>query len=145
MINCQCSSFYHLTLTNRRYEVHKGLIFSGRYLLRNDDRDREYTEICSKFMDESMKNFLVRIGVSALCAIVVTLGPSYVFFIQHVRTTGLDVRVPFTDEKSYEEFVVSLIFQGMIRSGCVSGNRGRNGNFCWSCGHHTATGSLRVL
>lgn len=80
-------------------------------MLRDDYEDIEYAEICSKSMDFSVNNFKKRMAIIGLCVVAMTVGPGYAYFIQDVNSTALDVRVPFTDEKSNKEFIASISVQ----------------------------------
>lgn len=96
--------FYFLVISGKRHILHRGGIFGGRYLLRNDSEDIEYNEICSKHMDLCVKNFAIRLIITSVGVTAMNVGLWYAFFFKHIIATSLDVRVPFTEEKSYEEF-----------------------------------------
>lgn len=98
-------------LSEHRFAVHRGSIFTAQHILHDKHDDIKYTEMCSKFMDFSVKNSIIRMIITSICVVAMTSGPSYALFIQHVKATGLDVRVPFTDERSSEEFIISISVQ----------------------------------
>lgn len=61
--------------------LHRGIVFIGQYILREDCEDVEYTEICSKFVDDSVKSVLFRMLVMSLSVVAMNTGPFYAFFI----------------------------------------------------------------
>lgn len=114
MIDLQTMPFYFAGISKQRHILHRGGIFMGRYIFRDDTEDIQYNKICSKFMNASVKRFLIRIVITTICLIAMTYGPTYAFFIQNIPATGFDLRLPFTDEKSNEEFFGILMFQFIL-------------------------------
>lgn len=100
--------FYFVAISEKRHDIHRGALYSGQHILPNDFKHIEYTEICSKFMDESMKNFAIRLIITTLGVFAMNYGSWHAFFIEHIVATSLDCRVPFTGERSYGEFYVNI-------------------------------------
>lgn len=100
--------FYFKALSKQRHDLHRGCLFSGQHILPNDFEDIEYTKLCSKFMDESLKNFIIRLIITTFGVFAMNIGLWYAFFVKHIVATSLDVRVPFTEERSYGEFYVNI-------------------------------------
>lgn len=100
---------YFSALTKRRYEIHKGFEYAGRYIFQDDSEDMEYTKICSKFMDVAMKNFSIRMIIITLSVVAMNIGATYAFLFKGIKTTVVDVRIPFTEERSYEEFFGNIV------------------------------------
>lgn len=114
--------------------VHKGVEYSGRYIYPDKHHDKKYIKICSKHIDTSIRNFIVRIVVMVVCFSLAELGPFYKFCFEGVKTSVTEVRIPFTGENSNAEFYGNLLaqliigahgFPGyvMIEIGIIYGNR----------------------
>lgn len=58
-----------------------------------------------------MKNFLIRISIIALTSVNIYTGPAYEYFSKDVRATPFEFRIPFTEEKSYEEYRATFLMQ----------------------------------
>lgn len=107
--------YYYEAITKRRNEIHRGLVYGGRHIFKNDFKDIEYSEICSKQMDESVKNFLIRIVIISSSLAAVSSGPIHAYFFKGIKTTIIEVRIPYTDENSNGEF-----FGNMLVHMCIS-------------------------
>lgn len=101
--------YYLMTFTEKKHQIHNGLEYAGRNIYRDDIEDEEFTEMCSKNMDECIKNFLIRILVISLCFVFMSSGPVYAFFYLDIKTTIIDVRIPCTEEGSNYEFFGNIL------------------------------------
>lgn len=85
-----------------------------------------------------MKNFLIRMGVLALSLIALNAGPVYQHMSKGIKTTPLEVRIPFTEEKSNEEFLITFIIQ------CTLGVYGFVGYFSMEVGMELMFGVVNI-
>lgn len=96
---------------NQRYLLHSLVEFGGRYIYHNHHDDINYQRICSKHMDKSIKQFLIKISMIFTGYTAAVMGPIYAFMVYGIRTTTIEAVVPFTEEKSWGEFTVNSILQ----------------------------------
>ncbi|XP_055296748.1 uncharacterized protein LOC129565663 [Sitodiplosis mosellana] len=52
-----------MAVTKQRFDLKSWIQFGGRYIYPNQHDDEKYIEICSKQVDRSMRNFLIRLAV----------------------------------------------------------------------------------
>lgn len=103
-------------------------IFSGRYILPDDYKIVEYTEICSKFLDASMKSVITRLYIISLALVAMAALPSHAVISKNIKVTGIDARVPFTDERSSGEFFGNALLQLVL---VLWGSVGFVGSICF--------------
>lgn len=101
--------FYLLAIGKRRHRIHQIIIYCGRYIYRDDFENTEYNKICSDFMDFSMRNFLMRMIIIALSIVAMNIGATHAFLFKGIKTTVIDVKIPYTEEESYEEFFGNIV------------------------------------
>lgn len=103
-------------LSKDRYMVYEFIAFSGRHIYpdKDDDEDEEYHEICSQQIDGTMKHFICKISIILGSMTVALIWPTYQFFSHGIRTTALQVKLPFIEEKSSAEFLGNFILQCII-------------------------------
>lgn len=100
--------------SKKRHELSKLIDFGGRYIYRDSHENNEYNRICAEQMDKTMRRFIIKmtnIFLSFSCAMV---GPTYGYFYLGVKTTTVEVRIPFTEENSDAEFIGGIILQSVI-------------------------------
>lgn len=91
---------------------HSLLDFPGRHVYHHDDcDDMEHQKICSNYMDIFVKNFLIKMSMMVFGYTCAMMGPTYSYLIQGIRTTTIEVKVPFTEERSYVEFSINMSIQ----------------------------------
>lgn len=91
--------------------LHSLVVFGARYIYRDDHPDKEYQRICTEHMNLTMKHFLTKMTMVTLGYLVAVIGPTYAFLIQGIRTTTINVAVPFTEEDSWIAFLVNEVLQ----------------------------------
>lgn len=58
-----------------------------------------------------MKNFITKISLMFFGFTIAMTGPTYSYLFNGIRTTTIEVRIPFTEERSYVEFMINIIIQ----------------------------------
>lgn len=102
-------------INENRYTIYEFMCFGGRYIYKNidddDNEDDEYHEICSKQIDETFKNFFCKMGILIGSLVVALIWPTHELILHGIKTTALQVKLPFVEEKSNAEFMGNLLFQ----------------------------------
>lgn len=106
----------YITLTNQRYILQRFLSYSGLYIYPDDKEieDETYYDICHKHLDETLKEFLMKIAILFASVVAAVSMPTYKFISKGTKTTALQAQVPFTDENSDAEFTCNFILQFVI-------------------------------
>lgn len=72
-------------------------------------------------MNVSVKSFLTRMLIITMTVVCVNLRACYALFVQGIKTTVIEVRVPFTVERSYGEFLGNfMIHMSMATYGTLA-------------------------
>lgn len=101
-------------LSNKRFELSKLIDFGGCYIYRDSHENNEYNRICSEQMDKTMRSFIIKMANIFLSFSLAIVGPTYGYFYLGIRSTTVEVRIPFTKENSDAEFVGRFILQSII-------------------------------
>lgn len=56
-----------------------------------------------------MKNFLIRMIIIIVSAVLTNIGSMYAFLVDGIRTTIVEVRIPRTEEQSFEEYFGNIL------------------------------------
>lgn len=88
--------------------------FAGHYIYRDNNEDREYTEICSRHMDESMKRFLIKMAMMTFGYTIAITATLISIAILGVKSTTTEDKFPFIEAKSNTEFIANLWFQTVV-------------------------------
>lgn len=106
----------HNLLSDQRFIAQRFFIFPGRHIYpdKKDDEDDEYYEICSNQIDASMKNFFSKMAMIFISLIMALIWPTYKFVSQGVKTTATQVKFPFINENSNDEFIGNLLLQSVL-------------------------------
>lgn len=109
----QCLPVLGLVLTNKRYTLHELLAFPGRYIYPDSiqDEDEEYYNICSKHIDISFRNFFRKTAVLCASASIAGMWPTFQSLFQKTKITALEVKFPYTSEKSNAEFIGNMLLE----------------------------------
>ncbi|XP_055298571.1 uncharacterized protein LOC129566554 [Sitodiplosis mosellana] len=62
-------------------------------------------------MDASMRNFLIKLALLIFGVQCGIWGPIYVYFSAGLKTTTIEVKFPFTEEKSNAEYAMNMLLQ----------------------------------
>lgn len=88
--------------------------FGGRYIHPNENRDKDYTEICSKHIDETVRSFFIKMGLMLLALHGSMVGPIYAYAMHGTKTTMTNVLIPFVERESNTEFVYNVTLASII-------------------------------
>lgn len=78
--------------------------------------DENYIDICSNEMDNSIKKFISRFVIMfSIFAIAITK-IYYVTIFMGIKTTTTEVKIPFIEEKSNDDFLANIILQTILSS-----------------------------
>lgn len=74
--------------------------------------------ILSEQMDATMRGFITKMLSMTLAFITgTTFGPLHAYFSSGIKSTTVDARVPFTEERSDAEFAVNFLLMVTVSSG----------------------------
>lgn len=90
--------------------------FGGKYLFSNHHEDENYIKICSEQMNNSMRSFMLRFMIMLTTFTIGYTKMNYATIVMGIKTTMLEVKIPFTEEKSNEEFLANYVLQTIIAS-----------------------------
>lgn len=76
--------------------------------------DIEYSKICSKQMDETVRSLIIKMIMMTLAMLSFNVGPIYSYFVNGTKTTMTNVKVPFTEKYSNSEFMANGLLSGVI-------------------------------
>lgn len=65
-------------------------------------------------MDKTMKGFIIKIVSIMVSYIFALIGPAYAYFINGIRTTTIEARIPFIEPNGNAEFMVNFLLQAII-------------------------------
>lgn len=101
-------------MTKGRFKLQALIDFGGRYIYPDNHDDTEYVRICSKHMDDTMRSYVQKMLIIFLAIEFCLSGPSNSYFVDGIKTTALEARVPFTEKGSDEEWLINLIVMTVI-------------------------------
>lgn len=94
------------------------MTFGGRYIYKHKDdddvEDDEYHEICDQSIDETLKTFFFKMGILVGSLVVALIWPTYQFFSHGIKSTAMQLKLPYIEERSNAEFIGNLLFQFII-------------------------------
>lgn len=70
----------------------------------------EYSRICKKHMDATMRSFITKMIIMVLSYSAALTGPAYVYYTTGIKSTTIELRIPFTQGKSNAEFWVNILY-----------------------------------
>lgn len=88
--------------------------FGGRYIHPNQNDDEEYTKICSKHIDETVRSFFIKMGLMLLALHGSMVGPIYAYAMYGTKTTMTNVLIPYVERESNAEFAYNLALASII-------------------------------
>ncbi|XP_031619257.1 uncharacterized protein LOC116338265 [Contarinia nasturtii] len=103
-----------LALSKRRYLLNDCINYSGRYIYPDKHEDEKYIEICSKHLDNMVKNVLFRISLVFLSFAFIELSLIYKYITDGTKSTMTQLRIPFTEENSNAEYIGNTLIQTSI-------------------------------
>lgn len=93
---------------------HSLVDFGGRCILPIKNEDDEYTKICSKQIDETVRSLIIKMIMMTLAMLSFNVGPIYSYFANGTKTTMTNVKVPYTERYSNSEFMANVLLSGII-------------------------------
>lgn len=93
----------------KRRKLHFLVRFGERFIYFDKHDDSEYQQICSKHMDDSMRNFIIKITMMIIGYNAAVFGPLYAYFAHGIQAKTTDLA--FTEEGSNVQFAINNIFQ----------------------------------
>lgn len=93
---------------------HSLVDFGGRCIHPIKNVDNEYTKICAKQMDETVRSLIIKMIMMTLAMLSFNVGPIYSYFANGTKTTMTNIKVPFTERYSNSEFMVNGLLSGVI-------------------------------
>lgn len=99
-------------VSENRYKYQSLVNFAGRYIYPDTKHeDVEYSEICSKQIDISMRRFVIKTLLLLAAGYAAVSGPVYAYIVDGTLTSTTDLRIPFTETGSNVEFMINMFFQ----------------------------------
>lgn len=103
-----------MAVTKQRFDLKTWIQFGGTYIYPNQHDDEKYMEICSEQLDRSMRNFLIRFVVMLGAFAIGMSRQMYANIFMGMKTTCMEVKIPYTDEKSNAEFAGNMFWQSIL-------------------------------
>ena len=100
--------------SSNRYKYQSLVDFSGFRIYPNNRDDLEYNEICSKVIGISVKRFMIKFLMIFVSGVAAISGPIYVYITTGIKTSTTELRIPFTDENSNDEFISNIFLQLVV-------------------------------
>lgn len=101
-------------VTQSRFKLQSLFDFGGRYIYCDSRVKTEYNRICSKQMDITMRRFLIKMMAILISYFFAMVGPLQAYFVHGIKTTTLEARIPFCQQKSDAEFMGNVVIQTAI-------------------------------
>lgn len=104
----------YVSVTEGAAMFHFLVDFGGRYIHPNVNKDNEYTEICSKNIDATVRSFCIKMALMLLALHGSMVGPCYAYIVHGTKTTMTNVQIPFIKRNSNAEFMANLMLASVI-------------------------------
>lgn len=120
MIKCTCAHLFQhypiaiLLTFKKRIELQALIDFGGRYIYHDSHEKTNYNRICSKQMDRTMKQFILKMATIVLSFVIATLAPMFAYFLYGTRSTTLETHIPCVEAKSDTEYYICLFLQNIF-------------------------------
>lgn len=106
--------FVVAVLSKDRKMYHSMVAFAGHYIHRDNNDQNEYNRICSEQIDATMRSFIFRMGLLSISGLCATGGPMYAYISEGIRTSTVEVKIPYFEENSDVEYSLNMIFQSIL-------------------------------
>ena len=97
-----------------RFKLQSLIDFGGKYIYHDSHEKTEYNAICSDHMDHTMRRFIQKMLAMFVGYLFGMIGPAHAYFVDGIRSTVIEARIPFTEPKSNAEFMCNLLLQSII-------------------------------
>lgn len=94
-----------------RFKLQHALDFGGRYIYRDSRENTEYNRICSQHMDITMRRYIIKMAAIFISYLFAVVGPLQAYFIDGIKSTTIEARIPFCETKSNAEFMGNFLLQ----------------------------------
>lgn len=88
--------------------------FGGRGIHPDKKDNNEYTKICSKQIDETVRTLIIKMIMMTLAMLSFNVGPIYSYFMYGTKTTMTNIKVPYTERYSNPEFIANVLLSAVI-------------------------------
>lgn len=95
-------------------KVHAWMDYGGTYVFPHKHEDRKYIEISSKIIDRSMRSFMTRFLVMLGAFIIGMIRIFYANIFLKIKTTVIELKIPFIEANSDAEFAVNFVLQSLM-------------------------------
>lgn len=114
---CGMMPVLYIALTKDRFAQANFLALPGRTIYPNgisENADKQYNEICSKSIDESIKSFIQKMLMTIAFTAGAAVWPTYQGLKHYMKVDTIGLKIPFTAENSNEEFFGNLFVFGNV-------------------------------
>lgn len=94
-----------------RFKLQRALDFGGRYIYRDSRENTEYNRICSKYVDITVRRYIIKMTAIFISYLFAVFGPLQAYFIDGIKSTTIEARIPFCETKSNAEFMGNFLLQ----------------------------------
>lgn len=101
-------------ITESRFKMQNLIDFGGRYTYRDDRENTEYSRICSKQLDVTMREYFIKMGSILVSYSFCVIGPARAYILDGIKTTTTEMQMPFCGPKSNAEFMSNILLQTVI-------------------------------
>lgn len=98
-------------LSKTRYLVHSLVDYGGKYIYPDNHENTEYNRICSENIDATIRKFFTKITIIFLSFCATMIGPAHAYIYHGVKSTITELKFPFIEEKSNDEFIGNVAVQ----------------------------------
>lgn len=95
--------------------------FGGTYIYSNHHNSIFYKILCVKHIHKLCKNMCTVLTLMLMAHAIITVGPIYSFFFQHILITPMATNLPFFEKDSELEFVVNILIQAIMSIYLIAG------------------------
>lgn len=106
----------YIFVTKARYKLQVLIDFGGKYIYPDSHEKTQHNRICSEHMDMTMQSFIIKMIIIFIAIEISLSGPLNEYILYGIKTTAMELRVPFTEAGSDEEWAVNLILMTIL--GC---------------------------
>lgn len=114
MYYLQSLPFLYSGLSKDRYSWDSLIDFGKRYIISDHHEDENYSKICSKEMNKSIRSYMLRIVIMFTTFTIGYTKMNYATIALGIKTTSVEVKIPLTKEKSNYEFGMNYVLQTII-------------------------------
>lgn len=103
-------------LIKTRFKLQRALDFGGRYIYHDSRENTEYNRICSQHIDITVRRYIIKMAAIFISYLFAIVGPLKAYFIDGIKSTTIEARIPFCETKSNAEFMGNFLLQTGLAS-----------------------------